>query len=593
MEPRRRFKFIKELAQGGFGKVYLAEMITGENFSSIVAIKLLHGRWLGNNEIVMRSRDEARLLGRLRHRNIVRVEDLTSINGQCAIVMEYLQGIDLKTITTVLKEEGKVFPRKSIFEAIGAMAAALDAAYTHRPLQGGEALQVIHRDVKPSNAMVTIEGDVKVLDFGTARATFEEREAKTQALAFGSQAYMAPERMLGEPDSPSGDVFSLGITLYECLTLDAFGKIPLRQERYEPAIALRIEEVDLSQASPALREATLASMRRMLAYEPEVRPSASEVIEDMEMLADLASDAGLKRFARESVKKIYEAWVPEQDPDDPYSGALIFEDITGVNQRETPALPPAPRPAGGEVVGGQSGARQLGASGAHLPSGKTAAAAVGAEEFAGPPEPPRVASVLPTLANTSEVAEAAGRTSWPPPSAEGFAAGPAITTSPTLAQGSLPHVDHRGGGGILKYIVGFLGLSAIAAGVAWFVFLKPPEASQASTSPPTLTAVPTPHSAALTKGDQEPDWTPNVQGKGGAILHIPTGATKVEIIIGPERIEWDTSSYLRLSNRNPGAIRTKVELLSGVTRGPYVSIKADKTCLFTFSNAAWEEGECR
>ena len=188
MQHRRRFKFLKELAQGGFGKVYLAEMITGENFSSIVAIKLLHGRWLGNDEIVMRSRDEARLLGRLRHRNIVRVEDLTSINGQCAIVMEYLQGVDLKTITTTLREQGKRFPRRSAFESTGAIAAALDAAYSHRPLQGGEALQVIHRDIKPSNAMITIEGDVKVLDFGTARATFEEREAKTQVLAFGSQA---------------------------------------------------------------------------------------------------------------------------------------------------------------------------------------------------------------------------------------------------------------------------------------------------------------------------------------------------------------------------------------------------------------------
>ena len=107
MEPRRRFKFLKELAQGGFGKVYLAEMITGENFSKVVAIKLLHGRWLGNDEIVMRSRDEARLLGRLRHRNIVGVEDLTSINGQCAIVMEYLMGVDLKTVCTSLKEQDK------------------------------------------------------------------------------------------------------------------------------------------------------------------------------------------------------------------------------------------------------------------------------------------------------------------------------------------------------------------------------------------------------------------------------------------------------------------------------------------------------
>ena len=588
MEPRRRFKFIKELAQGGFGKVYLAEMITGDNFSSIVAIKLLHGRWLGNDEIVMRSRDEARLLGRLRHRNIVRVEDLTSINGQCAIVMEYLQGVDLKTITTVLKEEGKVFPRKSLFEAIGAMAAALDAAYTHRPLQGGDALQVIHRDVKPSNAMLTIEGDVKVLDFGTARATFEEREAKTQALAFGSQAYMAPERMLGEPDSPSGDVFSLGITLYECLTLDAFGKIPLRQERYEPAIAQRIDEVDLSQCSPTLREAMLTSMRRMLAYEPEVRPSASEVIEDMEMLADLASDAGLKRFARESVKKIYESWVPEQDPHDPYSGALIFEDFTAATPREVPALPPAPSPTVSEVDGGPSGAGPQGVSGAYRPIAPTAATAVGEHEFEGPPEPPRVASVLPGLANSSDTG--AGRTPWPPPSDEGTEAAPATTTSPTLAQGSVQHDSERGGGRILKYIVGLLGLIAIAAAAAWFVLQTPPEATKV---PPAPAATTVPGAAPLPKGSVDKDWSPNLAGTGGAILHIPTGAAEVVFTTNGKRQEWDASSYLRLRDLRPGSILAKVTLLSGEGLRKDFAVKADKTCLFTFRDQSWQEGECR
>ena len=107
MQPRRRFRFIKELSEGAFGKVYLAEMITGENFKSVVAIKLLHGKWTTHQEIVQRSRDEARVLGLLHHRNIIRVEDLTSINGQCAIVMEYLEGVDLKWMMSYLKDKGK------------------------------------------------------------------------------------------------------------------------------------------------------------------------------------------------------------------------------------------------------------------------------------------------------------------------------------------------------------------------------------------------------------------------------------------------------------------------------------------------------
>ena len=125
MQPRRRFRFIKEIAQGGFGKVYMAEMITGENFSSVVAIKVLHGRWSTHEEIVQRARDEARLLGRLRHRNIVRVEDLTAIRGQCAVIMEYLEGVDLKTLTNHQAQIGAFVPARATFEIVGQVATAV------------------------------------------------------------------------------------------------------------------------------------------------------------------------------------------------------------------------------------------------------------------------------------------------------------------------------------------------------------------------------------------------------------------------------------------------------------------------------------
>ena len=201
MEHRRRFRIVKELAEGAFGKVYLAEMITGDNFKSIVAIKLLHGKWVGHEEIVQRSRDEARVLGLLHHRNIVRVEDLTSINGQCAIIMEYLEGVDLKSLIRYCKDVGQAIPRKVAFELVASTATALDAAYHRKTLNSGQALKLIHRDIKPSNVMLTVAGEVKVLDFGTARAQFEHREAETQALAFGSAAYMSPERISGAEHS--------------------------------------------------------------------------------------------------------------------------------------------------------------------------------------------------------------------------------------------------------------------------------------------------------------------------------------------------------------------------------------------------------
>ncbi|MES2641883.1 MAG: protein kinase [Myxococcota bacterium] len=387
-EPRRRFRFLKELAQGGFGKVYLAEMITGDNFSSVVAIKVLHSKWVDNDEVVMRSRDEARLLGRLRHRSIVRVEDLTAIQGQCAIVMEYLQGVDLKTISNALREQGKPFPRQSMFEVIGAIASALDAAYNHMPLQGGESLKVIHRDIKPSNAMITIEGDVKVLDFGTARASFDDREAKTQALAFGSAAYMAPERLMGEEDHPAGDIFSLGITLYELLTLDSFGKIHIRPERFEKTVAERLAGLDLTGLPESMHEDFRETMRMMLAYEPENRPTSSQVVELMETFSDAARDGGLKRFVRESVKEIIESYSPEQDPNDPLTGMLVYEDSSGfvgpfdsadgTSSGGMRISSPQPMPLPGQITGASNAMQRAAANSAPRPATSSPRPAPGA-----------------------------------------------------------------------------------------------------------------------------------------------------------------------------------------------------------------------
>lgn len=328
MEPRRRFRFLKELSEGAFGKVYMAEMITGDNFRSIVAIKLLHGKWLGHEEIVQRSRDEARVLGLLHHRNIIRVEDLTSINGQCAVVMEYLDGVDCKTLVNWCRERGQRIPYKVLFEIVAAVGSALEAAYNQAPLQGGQPLHLIHRDIKPSNVMVTKAGDVKVLDFGTAQARFDEREAHTQALAFGSAAYMAPERLLGDPDAPSGDVFSLGVTLYEILSQQGFGKVHIRPEKYEKELDARLSALTLPGLDEERAAQVLQVLRLLLAYDTADRPTARQVVDLMEALGDEVHDGSMRRFSREVVGPCRDALEPQQNPDDPLNGSTLFEDRT-------------------------------------------------------------------------------------------------------------------------------------------------------------------------------------------------------------------------------------------------------------------------
>ena len=276
----------------------------------------------------MRTRDEARLLGLIRHQHIVKVEYLTSIDGKCAIVMEYLEGCDLKWMMTWLKEQGHQFPRASLFEIVLAAASALDAAYNGMPLQGGDPLRVIHRDIKPSNIFVTTAGGVKVLDFGTARANFAEREAKTQALAFGSQGYMAPERMLGEEDTPAADIFSLGISLYELLTLESFGRIPPRPNKFAAKLEEKIGGLPL-EGDPDWLEQVKEVLYLMMAYEPDDRPSAAQIVELFEVLASGSSDMGMRKFCRTWVAEA-KAEIPELETGDPLTGTVVDEDASQV-----------------------------------------------------------------------------------------------------------------------------------------------------------------------------------------------------------------------------------------------------------------------
>lgn len=331
MEPRRRFRFLKQISEGTFGKVYMSEMITDSNFSKIVAIKILHGKWVEHEEIVQRARDEARVLGLLNHPNIVRVVDLTSIKGKCSVIMEYLDGVDLKNLITYCKENGLPIPLKVILDIMEAVSSAMYAAYYESPPQSGSPLKLIHRDIKPSNIMLTIEGEVKILDFGTAQANFEDREAATMALTFGSAGYMAPERLLlDEKDRPSGDVYSLGVTLYELLTCKRFGKINPLKEKFDLEIDQRIKvcesDIDRYELESGVRDALVSVLRQMLSYSHEERPDLQQTLNMMEALSSEVSGISLRKFCRTTVSACKGHNKPKSDNHDPLAGTIIHED---------------------------------------------------------------------------------------------------------------------------------------------------------------------------------------------------------------------------------------------------------------------------
>jgi serine/threonine protein kinase len=245
--------------------------------------------------------------------------------------MEYLDGVDLKHLIAYCKADGLPIPLKVILDILEAVSSAMYAAYHEVPPQSGSPLKLIHRDIKPSNIMLTTEGEVKILDFGTAQASFDDREAATVALTFGSAGYMAPERLLlDEKDRPSGDVYSLGVTLYELLTCKRFGKINPFQEKFEQEVDQRIKvcesDIERYELDMDVREALLGVLRSMLSYSFEERPDLQQTLNLMETLSSKVSGISLRKFCRTIVAACKEKNKPEQNKADPLAGTVIHED---------------------------------------------------------------------------------------------------------------------------------------------------------------------------------------------------------------------------------------------------------------------------
>jgi serine/threonine protein kinase len=295
---------VHELSSGTFARLYLAEARAPGGIERIVAVKILREQWSESAEILNRTRDEARLLARLRHKNILRVEDLAEIDGQLAIIMEFVDGLDLKQLVDGLTKERLRLPARAVLDICAATASALDAAHNRVPYGHEQPLHVVHRDIKPSNVMVSVEGEVKVLDFGTARST-QQRSAQTGALRFGSLKYMSPERREGDRGEIASDVYALGLTMLELLRGAWLPLLPLDVAEHDEALATHITRLsDLGMPNAQWDQALRSAILRMVAGEADHRPPIAEVQKLLRAFADQASGPTLETFAQEHVSRL-------------------------------------------------------------------------------------------------------------------------------------------------------------------------------------------------------------------------------------------------------------------------------------------------
>jgi tRNA A-37 threonylcarbamoyl transferase component Bud32 len=260
-----RYRILRRIGQGGMAEVFEAELVGDLGFVRKVAIKRMLATAAAEPAAARRFLDEARIASRLHHAHIVAVVELGLLDGLPFQVLEFVDGSDAQEL---LQRAGGVLPLEVALAITGDVAHALDHA--HGALDdAGLPLHIVHRDVKPSNVLVSWAGDVKLGDFGIAVA--RDRTAITEAGVLGTRGFLAPEQhMRGQLDGRT-DVFALGLTLHALLT----GTTPLA----DPAVELRVLAGDSVPLDPAIPDDVRAVIARAVAPVRAERPSAGEFAE--------------------------------------------------------------------------------------------------------------------------------------------------------------------------------------------------------------------------------------------------------------------------------------------------------------------------
>lgn len=217
-EQRRfgQYVLLEQIAVGGMAEIYLAKTQGVAGFEKYLALKLVHPNFATDQSFIQMLIDEAKIAVTLNHVNIAQVFDLGLHKGTYYISMEFVDGADLFKVMRRLSDRNIDVPIDVAVYLGQEIAAALN--YAHRKLDSrGRPLNIIHRDISPQNVMLSAAGEVKLIDFGIARA--DNRKAHTKVgVIKGKYSYMSPEQAWGEELDQRTDVFSAGVVLYEVLT---------------------------------------------------------------------------------------------------------------------------------------------------------------------------------------------------------------------------------------------------------------------------------------------------------------------------------------------------------------------------------------
>ncbi|HEX3762503.1 MAG TPA: protein kinase [Kofleriaceae bacterium] len=312
--PIDRYVVLEHLSEGGMGAIYVGKKLGAGGFEMEVVLKQLLPEFTQQEEFIDLFLREAKLSATLDHANIVHTIDLVTAGGEYFIVMEYLPGGDLRTLLKKAKRRGKRFSPSAAIHICREVLSALAYAHVKRDLDGNP-LRLIHRDVSPSNILVSHAGEVKLTDFGIAKAaTHNSLFYKVK----GKIGYMSPEQARSEQLDHRSDLYSLAVCMYEVLTGERLfvhaGLTTSAEEIYSQPVP------QVSRKVPGLTSDLDAIMHKALALSPDERYQTAG--EFQEALTRCAHRNGLLVSAPEVARELVDLcgppdqWRGEDDDDD-------------------------------------------------------------------------------------------------------------------------------------------------------------------------------------------------------------------------------------------------------------------------------------
>ncbi len=282
-----KYLLLERLNVGGMAEVFTAKAFGVEGFERILAIKKILPTMAEDEEFITMFIDDARISVQLNHANVVHIHELGKHDEAYYIAMEYVSGKDLRALLERFRRRREIMPTAMAVFIASKMCEGLDYAHRKKDARGQE-LHIIHRDVSPQNILLSYEGEVKIIDFGIAKAA--NRSQKTQAgILKGKFGYMSPEQVRGQPIDRRSDIFAVGVTLYEMLTGE---KLFVGESDFSTLEKVRNAEVPLPrQFNPNIPAGLEKVVLKSLAREVEDRYQWSSDLQEDLMRFLLAGDA--------------------------------------------------------------------------------------------------------------------------------------------------------------------------------------------------------------------------------------------------------------------------------------------------------------